>query len=67
MNVNREPDFLFFTETAQEVPREEKSKVALIIMAAVLLLVIMGWIPQFVGDRSINYDHKIQAKKGQIL
>jgi K+/H+ antiporter YhaU regulatory subunit KhtT len=39
--LGREPDFLVLTETAQEAPREEKAKVALTIMAAVLIPVIM--------------------------
>ncbi len=49
MVLGREPDFLVLTETAQEVPREEKAKVALIIMTAVLLPVIMGWIPIYIA------------------
>lgn len=47
--LGREPDFLVLTETAQEAPREEKAKVALTIMAAVLLPVIMGWIPIYIA------------------
>lgn len=47
--LGREPDFLVLTETAQEVPREEKAKVALIIMAAVLSPVIMGWLPIYIA------------------
>ncbi|MBW2604540.1 MAG: SLC13 family permease [Deltaproteobacteria bacterium] len=47
--LGREPDFLVLTEIAQEVPREEKAKVALIIMAAVLLPVIMGWLPIYIA------------------
>ncbi len=47
--LGQEPDFLVLTETAQEVPREEKAKVALIIMAAVLLPVIMGWLPIYIA------------------
>jgi di/tricarboxylate transporter len=47
--LGREPDFLVLTETAQEVPREEKAKVALAIMAAVLLPVIMGWLPIYIA------------------
>ena len=49
MVLGREPDFLVLTETAQEAPREEKAKVALTIMAAVLLPVIMGWIPIYIA------------------
>ncbi len=47
--LGREPDFLVLTETVQEPPREEKAKVALGIMAAVLLPVIMGWIPIYIA------------------
>ena len=47
--LGREPDFLVLTEIAQEVPREEKSKLALIIMIAVLLPVIMGWLPIYIA------------------
>ena len=47
--LGREPDFLVLTETAQEVPREEKAKLALTIMAAVLAPVIMGWVPIYIA------------------
>ncbi|MGD8846875.1 MAG: SLC13 family permease [Desulfobacteraceae bacterium] len=47
--LGREPDFLVLTETAQEVPRQEKAKVALAIMAAVLAPVIMGWVPIYIA------------------
>jgi len=47
--LGREPDFLVLTEIAQEVPREEKSKLALIIMIAVLFPVIMGWLPIYIA------------------
>ena len=47
--LGREPDFLVLTETAQEVPREEKAKLALTIMAAVLIPVIMGWLPIYIA------------------
>ncbi len=47
--LGREPDFLVLTETAQEPPREEKAKLALTIMAAVLLPVIMGWLPIYIA------------------
>lgn len=43
------PDFLVLTETAQEIPREEKAKVSLIIMTAVLLPVIMRWLPIYIA------------------
>ncbi|HSO19928.1 MAG TPA: SLC13 family permease [Desulfosarcina sp.] len=47
--LGREPDFLVLTETAQEVPREEKAKMALGIMAAVLIPVIMDWLPIYIA------------------
>jgi di/tricarboxylate transporter len=47
--LGHEPDFLVLTEAAQEVPRKEKATVALSIMAAVLLPVIMGWIPIYIA------------------
>jgi di/tricarboxylate transporter len=47
--LGREPDFLVLTETAQEAPREEKATMALSIMAAVLLPVIMGWVPIYIA------------------
>jgi len=47
--LGREPDFLVLTETAQEAPREEKAKVALTIMAAVLIPVIMDWMPIYIA------------------
>jgi di/tricarboxylate transporter len=47
--LGREPDFLVLTETAQEVPRQEKARVALGVMAAVLVPVIMGWLPIYIA------------------
>ena len=47
--LGREPDFLVLTEKAQEPPREDKAKVALTIMAAVLLPVMMGWVPIYIA------------------
>ncbi len=47
--LGREPDFLVLTETAQEAPREEKAKMALTIMAAVLIPVIMDWVPIYIA------------------
>ena len=43
--LGREPDFLVLTEIAQDTPREEKAFLALSIMIAVLLPVILGWLP----------------------
>jgi di/tricarboxylate transporter len=47
--LGREPDFLVLTDTAQEPPREEKAKLALTIMVAVLVPVIMGWLPIYIA------------------
>ncbi len=47
--LGSEPDFLVLTETVQQMPREEKAKIALGIMAAVLLPVIMGWVPIYIA------------------
>ena len=47
--LGQEPDFLVLTEMAQEIPREEKSKLALIIMIAVLFPVMMGWLPIYIA------------------
>jgi len=47
--LGREPDFLVLTEAAQEPPREEKAKLALTIMAAVLIPVIMDWVPIYIA------------------
>jgi di/tricarboxylate transporter len=43
--LGAEPDFLVLTEEAQEAPRSQKAPLALAIMAAVLLPVILGWLP----------------------
>jgi di/tricarboxylate transporter len=43
--LGREPDFLVLTEEAQEVQHPEKAPLALLVMAAVLLPVILGWLP----------------------
>lgn len=40
-----EPDFIVLTEEAQEVPRLKKAPIAVGIMAAVLVPVILGYIP----------------------
>jgi di/tricarboxylate transporter len=47
--LGNEPDFLVLTETAQEIPLEEKAPTALIIMGAVLLPVILGWVPIYIA------------------
>jgi di/tricarboxylate transporter len=43
--LGTEPDFLVLTEEAQEAPRLNKAPVALLVMAAVLVPVILGWLP----------------------
>jgi di/tricarboxylate transporter len=43
--LGSEPDFLVLTREAQEAPRISKAPVAALIMAAVLLPVIVGWVP----------------------
>ncbi len=45
----RDPEFMVLTETVQEPPRQEKAKVALAVMAAVLLPVILGWVPIYIA------------------
>jgi di/tricarboxylate transporter len=47
--LGAEPDFLVLTEEAQEAPRREKARIALLIMAAVLVPVILGWLPIAIG------------------
>lgn len=43
--LGQEPDFLVLTEEAQEPPRKEKTPMALIIMAIVLIPAIFDWTP----------------------
>jgi di/tricarboxylate transporter len=45
MLLGSEPDFLVLTQEAQEPPRLDKAPVAAIVMAAVLVPVILGWVP----------------------
>ena len=47
--LGREPDFLVLTASAQEHPRLSKAKVSIPIMAAVLLPVMMGWLPIYIS------------------
>jgi di/tricarboxylate transporter len=42
--LGSDPDFLVLTESAQEAPRLKKAPLALLIMAAVLVPVILGWL-----------------------
>jgi di/tricarboxylate transporter len=43
--LGKEPDFLVLTEAAQEAPRTKKAPLALLVMAAVLVPVILDWLP----------------------
>ncbi|MBN1956279.1 MAG: SLC13 family permease [Anaerolineae bacterium] len=43
--LGSEPDFLVLTESAQEAPRWQKAPLALLIMAGVLVVVMIGWLP----------------------
>ena len=47
--LGREPDFLVLTESAQEHPNLSKAKVSIPIMAAVLVPVMMGWLPIYIS------------------
>ncbi len=47
--LGHEPDFLVLTDAAQQQPREDKAKIALAIMAAVLVPVILGWLPIYIA------------------
>lgn len=40
-----EPDFILFSEKIQEAPRKNKALIATLIMASVVLVVILGWLP----------------------
>ena len=43
--LGSEPDFLVLTQEAQETPRLNKAPLAGLVMAAVLIPVIVGWLP----------------------
>jgi di/tricarboxylate transporter len=43
--LGEEPDFLVLTEAAQETPRSDKAPIALLIMIAILIPVILDWLP----------------------
>jgi len=47
--LGRDQDFVVLSGKVQEVVREEKAKTALTIMAAVLLPVILGWVPIYIA------------------
>lgn len=42
--LGSEPDFLVLTEEAQEAPRRNKALISVLVMAAVLIPVILGWV-----------------------
>jgi di/tricarboxylate transporter len=43
--LSGEPDFLVLTEGIEEAPRREKAPLAILIMAAVIFTVLIGWQP----------------------
>jgi di/tricarboxylate transporter len=47
--LGREPDFIVLTETAQEELRLGKMKISILIMGAILLPVIVGWVPIYIA------------------
>ncbi|WP_028585579.1 SLC13 family permease [Desulfogranum mediterraneum] len=47
--LGQEADFLVLTENMQEPAREDKATTALAIMVAVLLPVILGWVPIYIA------------------
>jgi di/tricarboxylate transporter len=47
--LGREPDFVVLTELAQREVRLEKMKISILIMAAVLFPVVMGWVPIYIA------------------
>ena len=47
--LGSEPDFLVLTEADQEPPRLKKAPLALLIMGAVVLSVIVGWMPIYIA------------------
>ncbi len=47
--LGTEPDFLVLTQEAQAPVRREKAPVAAIVMAAVLLPVLLGWLPIYIA------------------
>ena len=47
--LGSEPDFLVLTEAAQERPNLSKAKISIPIMVAVLLPVMMGWLPIYLA------------------
>ena len=47
--LGEEPDFLVLTRAAQEARRTEKAPLAAALMAAVILPVLLGWLPIYIA------------------
>jgi di/tricarboxylate transporter len=47
--LGQEPDFLVLTASAQKPPDLSKAKISIPIMAAVILPVVMGWLPIYLS------------------
>ena len=47
--LGQEPDFIVLTETAQEEVRRDKMKIALTLLAVMLVPVIIGWVPIYIA------------------
>ncbi len=42
--LSTEPDFLVLTETVQEAPKPKKAVIAVLVLAAILVSVLAGWV-----------------------
>jgi len=47
--LGSEPDFIVLSASAQEAPRWEKAKIAVAVMAGVLVPVMLGWLPIYLA------------------
>ena len=47
--LGREPDFIVLTQSAQEIVRHEKMKLAATIMTLVFVPVVLGWVPIYIA------------------
>ncbi len=47
--LGREPDFIVLREIVQEISHPGKAKTSTLVMTAVLLPVIMGWVPIYIA------------------
>ncbi len=47
--LGRDPDFLLLAEEVQEAPRLSKAPLAVLLMGAVLLSVMIGWLPIYIA------------------